>query len=138
MDQTQNNTQNANFSNNSVQINKTHFESREENLYYDGVYDIDPHELYLKLGQVCLIDVRQPDEFNGDLGHIPKAKLMVLDQLQEHLAELPNDQTIVFICRSGGRSAKAAELALRHGIKDIFNLKGGMILWNELHYTTEA
>jgi len=115
-----------------------HFESKEDNLHFEGVLDIDARELNDKLEQVCLIDVRQPDEFIGDLGHIPGAKLIVLDTLPEHMNEIPKDQTVVFVCRSGGRSARAAALAVEQGYKNVYNLKGGMILWNELHFETEA
>ncbi len=118
--------------------NTTLFKTKEDNLHYTGVMDIDPRELNEVRENVVLVDVRQPDEFNGDLGHIPGARLIVLDTLPEHLHELPKNETIVFICRSGGRSARATAIALEHGFKNVFNLKGGMILWNELHFETEA
>lgn len=114
------------------------FETREENLHYHGVFDIEPKELLKKKDDVCLIDVRQPEEFTGELGHIPGAKLLVLDTLADHLDQLPRDKTIVFVCRSGGRSARAASIALSEGFSDVYNLKGGMLLWNELHLPTEA
>jgi len=114
------------------------FETCENNLHYHGVVDIDPKELLAKKDQIILIDVRQPDEYTGELGHIPGAKLMVLDTLADHFDKLPRDKTIVFVCRSGGRSARAASLALSEGFKDVYNLKGGMLLWNELHLPTEA
>ena len=113
------------------------FETREDNLHFEGVQDIDPRDLNTKKDQVVLIDVRQPDEFHGDLGHIPNAKLIVLDTLPEHMNEIPKDKTVVFVCRSGGRSARAAAYALTQGYQNAFNLKGGMVLWNELHQTTE-
>jgi rhodanese-related sulfurtransferase len=113
------------------------FESSEENLHYHGVMDIEPQELAKKKDQVVLIDVRQPEEFQGDLGHIPGAKLIALDTLPDHLDAIPRDRTVVFVCRSGGRSARAAAYAIENGIRNVFNLKGGMILWNELHLQTE-
>ncbi len=122
-------------SNNSL---KPNFESREENLHFEGVYDIDPRELHEKLNQVVLVDVRQPEEYQGDLGHIPNSILIALDELPEKFEQLPRDRSIVFVCRSGVRSARAAAFALEMGITDVYNLKGGMILWNELEYTTEG
>lgn len=117
--------------------NTVEFASREDNLHFDGVLDIDPRELNTKKDQVVLIDVRQPDEYHGDLGHIPKSKLIVLDTLPEHINEIPKDQTVVFVCRSGGRSARATAYALSQGYTNVYNLKGGMVLWNELHQSTE-
>jgi rhodanese-related sulfurtransferase len=113
------------------------FDNSEENLHYEGVIDIDPKELLSKKDQVILIDVRQPDEFSGELGHIPGSELMVLDTLPERIQELPKDKTVVFVCRSGSRSARATAFAKSVGYKFVFNLKGGMLLWNELHLPTE-
>ncbi len=114
------------------------FLSKEENLHYEKVLDIDPKELAEKLEDVIVVDVRQPDEYSGELGHIPEAKFLVLDFLEENLHQLPKDKTLVFVCRSGGRSAKACYLASQNGFTNIFNMKGGMLLWNELHLPTEV
>lgn len=124
-------------SNTGANMNKVEFNSKEENLHYPGVMDIDAKELSEKLDQVVLIDVREVDEFHGDLGHIPNAKLIVLNTIPNKLSEIPKDKTVVFVCRSGGRSARATAHALEHGYTDVYNLKGGMILWNELHLETE-
>ncbi len=114
------------------------FESQEENLHYPGVHDIDPKELSTKADQVLMIDVRQQEEYVGELGHIPGAKLMVLDTLPDTVKTLPKDKTIVFVCRSGGRSARATALAQEVGYQHVYNMKGGMLLWNELRLKTEA
>jgi hydroxyacylglutathione hydrolase len=113
------------------------FETKEDNLHFEGVFDIDPRELAKKLKEVYIIDVRQPDEFTGELGHIPGAHLMVLDTVPARIFEIPKNQTVVFVCRSGGRSARATAFALEGGLKDVYNLKGGMLLWNDLHLPTE-
>lgn len=117
---------------------KTEFETKEENLYYPGVWDIEVSEVHKKLSTVALIDVRQPEEFTGELGHVPGSKLIELGLLPESLDQLPKDKTIVFICRSGSRSARAAAFAIENGITDVYNMKGGMLLWNQMHYNTEA
>lgn len=119
-----------------------HFDSKEENLHFEGVFDIEPRELHEKLkvaqDKMILIDVRQPEEYQGDLGHIPASQLIALDMLSERIQEIPKNKTIIFICRSGNRSARAASFALDMGYQDVYNLKGGMILWNELSYYTEG
>lgn len=113
------------------------FASKAENPHYEGVFDIGPQELKDKLNDVKLIDVRQPDEYTGELGHIPNAELMVLDTLPDKLGDLPKDKTVVFICRSGGRSARATAFALMNGFQSVFNLQGGMLLWNDLQLPTK-
>jgi hydroxyacylglutathione hydrolase len=114
-----------------------HFESEQPNPNYPAIRDIDASELREKLAQVCVIDVRRPDEFTGELGHIAGAKLMTLNALPQTVAQLPKDQTIVFVCLAGGRSAQATALALQHGFTDVYNMQGGMMLWNELGYEIE-
>lgn len=126
-------TLNINLSNKKL-IN---FDSCENNLSYELVVDIDPQELGLKMNEVILVDVRQTEEYHGELGHIPGALSIVLDTLPDHLQMLPKDKTVVFVCRSGSRSARATEYANENGYTHVFNLKGGMILWNELHLPTE-
>lgn len=113
------------------------FESKTENPHFEGVYDVSPAELNEKLADVKLIDVRQPDEFVGELGHIPGAELIVLDTLPDHISDLPKEQTIVFICRSGARSARAAAFAAMNGISNVYNMQGGMIQWNQLQLPVE-
>jgi rhodanese-related sulfurtransferase len=113
-----------------------HFESAHPNPQHDGVMDIDAEDLIGKLAQVHLIDVRQPEEFSGELGHIPGAQLLVLNTLPNHLHELPKGETIVFICRSGNRSGHAAAFAREHGFTHVFNLRGGMLRWNALSFAT--
>jgi len=87
---------------------------------------------------LALIDVRQPEEFIGELGHIPGSELWVLSTLPERIHELPRDRDIVFICRSGGRSAQAAAYVQHFDIQRCFNLQGGMIRWNNLGYPTDT
>lgn len=74
-----------------------------------------------------LVDVREPQEF--DAGHAPGAELIPLRQLGARLRDFRADQEILFICRSGNRSAYATEVATRAGLK-AKNVRGGMIAWS--------
>jgi rhodanese-related sulfurtransferase len=113
------------------------FESAEENSFVPGVVDIQPTELWDKKHGVRLIDVRQPEEYVGELGHIPGSELMALASVPDVLSTIPKDDVIVFICRSGGRSAQASAFARSQGYEHVFNMKGGMLLWNDLKLPTE-
>ena len=113
------------------------FSTKEESLQYPGVFDVTPTELNQKKSQVVIIDVREPDEFTGELGHIPGAQLISLNHLAAKSEKIPKDKTVVFVCRSGGRSGKATAWALGAGWSNVFNMKGGMLLWNDLHLPTE-
>lgn len=96
----------------------------------DGVPEIHPRKVPALKG-VRLIDVRRPDEFDAELGHVAGAELVTLGpDLQKFIDEAPKDRPVVFICRSGGRSARATMAALAAGLKDVANMTGGMMLWN--------
>jgi rhodanese-related sulfurtransferase len=114
------------------------FRTKSTNPNLPGVTDVEPKELWEQKDRVVLVDVRRPDEFTGELGHIPGAKPMVLDMLPQTIDDLPKDKTVVFICRSGGRSAKATAFAIEQGYTDVYNMKGGMLLWNQLALPTEG
>ena len=73
-----------------------------------------------------LLDVRERDEWRA--GHAPQARHLVLSQLQDHLDDLPTDRPIITVCRSGRRSAIAANTLTRHGYQAA-NLIGGMNAW---------
>lgn len=108
-----------------------------ENPQHAGVRDITPEELRKNKGQVKIVDVRRPDEWKGEFGHIPEAQLITLNTLPEHVEELPTDKPIVFVCRSGGRSGQATAFAMQNGLEDVYNLQGGMIAWTGKNFEVE-
>jgi rhodanese-related sulfurtransferase len=97
----------------------------------DGVQTISVEDL-TSLPQALLIDVRRDDEFVGELGHIKGSKLITLGpELETFIKSLNNNQTVIFICRSGARSASATLFAQNLGLKNVYNMQGGMISWNQ-------
>lgn len=101
----------------------------------DHVPEITPETLKSHLGQVTLIDVRRPDEFTGELSHIPGAKLVTLGpELDAFLDSHDKTDEIVFICRSGGRSGQAALQSIARGFSKTSSLRGGMLLWTKKKY----
>src|SRR6516162_401457 len=74
-----------------------------------------------------LVDVREDVEFSA--GHLPGALHIPLGQLPQRLAEIGPQSAPVFICRSGGRSMTACQIALRANIRAPANLEGGMLAW---------
>jgi sulfur dioxygenase len=76
-----------------------------------------------------IVDVREPDEYVGPLGHIRGAKLIPLGTLASRLDELPRDRPLVMVCRSGARSAQATLLLQKSGFDRVANLNGGMLRW---------
>lgn len=76
-----------------------------------------------------LVDVREQNEYTEV--RIPGSRLLPLSVFAERFGELPKDKPLVMQCRSGARSAKAAEYLLANGYTDVTNLTGGILAWNE-------
>lgn len=105
----------------------------------DDVPEITPEEFKGYVGKVTLIDVRRPDEFNGELSHIPSAKLITLGpDLDSFLNSHDKNDEIVFVCRSGARSGRATLQGRAMGFAKCVNLQGGMLLWNQKNFPTEG
>lgn len=79
---------------------------------------------------VRMVDVREPHEFTGILGHIEGAELIPLGTVLQQAQDWPRDADLLLICRSGGRSAKAATQLAGLGFTRLMNLRGGMLAWN--------
>jgi hydroxyacylglutathione hydrolase len=87
------------------------------------------------LSDFKIIDVRSNEEFTGDLGHIENAKLVTLGpELEEFLNSSDKHRPLIFVCRSGGRSAQATKTALQAGFDEVYNMAGGMMQWNALGF----
>jgi rhodanese-related sulfurtransferase len=74
-----------------------------------------------------LLDVREPDEW--DAGHVPGAQHIPLGQLSARSAEIPRAAEVYVICRSGARSARAAQALTGAGWQAL-NVDDGMHGWH--------
>ena len=89
--------------------------------------DVSPHaaEALVAAG-ARLVDVREPEELVAD-GRFPGATHIPLGELTQRAAELEGER-LVLACRSGARSAMAAD-ALRASGWEAYNLDGGILAW---------
>jgi len=85
-------------------------------------------------GSPVLLDVRRKAEY--ELGHIPGAVNISHTRLAARLGEVPHGEPVLINCRSGARSARAAAYLKRLG-RDVINLKGGFMAWDESGAPTE-
>jgi glyoxylase-like metal-dependent hydrolase (beta-lactamase superfamily II)/rhodanese-related sulfurtransferase len=108
------------------------------NLTFAGILEVAPEWVEEHLRDVLVLDVREPEEFDGPLGHIPRAKLVPLGQLNEAAAGLPRDRPIVAVCRSGARSAQATVMLGKAGLERVANLAGGMLRWRAQRLSVEG
>jgi|SRR3954471_19292167 len=89
---------------------------------------------------IRVVDVRQLEEWQG--GHIAEATLVPINGIYgfgKALKELdlPPDEEVIFVCRSGQRSASACEIAMVTGLTKVYNLANGMIGWSNRGYPIE-
>lgn len=106
------------------------------------VRQLDPAEVHARVNgsnPPLVIDVREEDEFTGELGHIPGARRIGLRELSERAGEIEEykHREIVAICRVGVRSATAAAMLTGLGFDHVLNMRGGMLDWNDAHLPVE-
>jgi len=105
---------------------------------FAGIWEVQPNWLEEHLRDVQVLDVRELDEFNGPLGHIPGAKLVPLGELADGAGKLAREKPIVVVCRSGARSAQATVMLGRAGFEKVANLSGGMLRWRTQRFQVEG
>ena len=86
-----------------------------------------------------IVDVRNQDEYTGELGHISGSILIPLRQLAKRSHELDEYRTqqIILVCRAGVRSITAAAILTGIGFTQVCDLEGGMVGWNKKNYPVD-
>jgi adenylyltransferase/sulfurtransferase len=106
----------------------------EDEMQEEGIPEITPTELKARLDRgdrVTIVDVREPWEWEiGNLG-AHGARLVPLAELPSRMDELNPADDLVMQCRSGARSARAAEFLLSQGFERVHNLEGGILRWSD-------
>jgi rhodanese-related sulfurtransferase len=82
-----------------------------------------------------LLDVRTQEEW--DEFHIPGTTLIPLDELENRVNEVPGDQNVVVVCRSGNRSQVGRDILLGAGFTQVTSMDGGVNEWRDKGYPTE-
>lgn len=93
--------------------------------------DAEKFKELISKGDGILLDVRTPEETAQ--GHLKGAVFINYndENFETQLNKLEKDKTVFVYCRSGRRSANAAELMQKNGFKEVYNLIGGIIAWGE-------
>jgi rhodanese-related sulfurtransferase len=93
--------------------------------------DLTPRDLAVRLERgedVQIVDVRQPEEW--DAGRIAGARHIELAALAANADSVDRQRPVVFVCRTGSRSAMATE-AFRTAGYDAHNMTGGLLEWEK-------
>ncbi len=97
----------------------------------------DQFEAKLKGADVQLIDVRTPGEYEE--GHLKDAVNIDINSgdFEQKLAKLDKNKPVLVYCLSGGRSGSAAGILNGMGFKEVYNLNGGIMSWNNAGKPTQ-
>lgn len=83
---------------------------------------------------VFLLDVREPAEWEEF--HVPGSTLIPLGELAGRVSELPSDQEIVVVCRSGNRSQEGRDILQKAGFKQVSSMANGVNEWKAAGHPT--
>ena len=108
-------------------------------LYFSGTFssgmaaELSVAEAYARYpDEAFFLDVREVVEWEA--GHVPDTTNIPLSELESRLGELPTDQDIVVICRSGNRSVEGRDILLDAGFKNVTSMAGGVSDWKDAGY----
>lgn len=91
------------------------------------IYPNEVKALLIEKSPINIIDVREAEEVQA--GKIPNAMHIPLGLVEFKMQDLDKSKEYIMVCRSGGRSSKAAMLLEDHGFK-VVNMTGGMLEWD--------
>jgi sulfur dioxygenase len=94
-----------------------------------GIPEVAPEWVAQNASRAKLVDVREPDEWDGPLGHIEGAELVPLATVEHAASTWDATDPVVLVCRSGGRSGKAALALMARGFTHVASMRGGMTAW---------
>lgn len=99
-----------------------------------GYSEIEANDLFDMMTEqkILLVDVRNDDEVAR--GIIPGAQHLPLAMIPVKFESLNGDQSLVFYCHSGMRSAQAAAFVASKGRNRVYNLRGGVLAWGKAGY----
>jgi len=86
--------------------------------YRDDFYKNQPH---------TLVDVRTRGEYHG--GHLPGAVNIPLNELANRVNEVNQNGPVVVVCASGNRSQDGSRILASAGVRNVYNLQGGTMVW---------
>lgn len=94
--------------------------------------DVDKFETFIQDAGVQLVDVRTAEEFaEGGIAGAANIDMKQSDFIQKAESRLQKVKPVAVYCRSGRRSALAAQMLAGEGFQLVVNLKGGFLAWKD-------
>ena len=105
-----------------------------------GIKEIDARQLFALIEDEAesflLVDVRSINEMA--YGMLPGAVAIPMHLVPVRMEQLRQERKLVFYCQTGARSGHICAFLQRHGIDQVFNLRGGIVAWHRRGYAVEA
>lgn len=99
---------------------------------YGDVTVQQAHDLILSTPELVILDVRSQEEY--DEGHIERAILIPLNELNSRLGELSKSEDLLVYCRTGNRSGQAVNILKANGYTRFFHMNDGISAWVQAGY----
>jgi len=93
------------------------------------VPEMEPEAVEAASDDAILLDVREPEEYAE--GHISGSINLPQADLATRLHDIPRDQPIISICRSGARSLRSAQFLAQMGYPSVGSMRGGIDAWEQ-------
>ncbi len=128
----------ATLAENPTQVHQDKMATKNEQEPFTRI-SVEEAKKKLEAGEAVMVDVREPDEYAEV--HASGVRLVpvnsVMNEVQQ-IRDFAGDKEVLFICKSGQRSALAAEFATAAGLSDrgLYNVEGGTVAWVEAGYAT--
>lgn len=85
-----------------------------------------------------LVDVRENNEVAQLAYEVPNLINIPLSEFEERFQEIPKDKPVVIVCKSGGRSLRAAGFLVNHGYENVVNMQHGIEKWVQKGFPTKG
>lgn len=92
---------------------------------------------WIKRGAL-LVDVREKEEVEQLAYDVSNIINIPLSVFEDRFNEIPKDKEVVVVCRSGGRSLRAAGFLVNHDYTNVVNMEHGMIRWTTKGFPTKG
>lgn len=88
-------------------------------------------------GPALILDVRDANEFAA--GHLPRARHIPMRELSGRLGEIGKfkDKPVIVTCKGGTRAGAACRFLKKSGFSNVFQLKGGLVAWQQASLPVE-
>lgn len=83
-----------------------------------------------------VVDVREKDEVSQLAYDVPNIINIPLSEFEDRFTEIPSDKEVIMVCKSGGRSLRAAGFLVNHGYQNVVNMQHGIIRWVQKNFPT--